>query len=177
MMRKKWSEELLPQGKTLMNPLFDEFLPRITIKLIEVQFRFCFERSRFCFFLDFCLNSTFKLFRSNRFFQAVHEMELQIFQNRNSHARFIYPSRDCIEVLHAFVSCLKIFTSFYMMHAKFYMHENLTVVGNFYKFFYAVYKIWMQQIYFNFYEFFHAACKICYAHFRKLHAIKILSAW
>ena len=39
----------------------------------------------------------------------------------------------CIEVLHVFVSCLTLVTSFYMMHAKFYMHESLVAAGKLYK--------------------------------------------
>ena len=36
-------------------------------------------------------------------------------------------------ILHNFVKCLPLFTSFHMMHVKFYKHGNLTAVGNSYK--------------------------------------------
>ena len=38
-----------------------------------------------------------------------------------------------MEVLHVFVTCLILFTSFYVVHVKFYMHEILTAAGNFHK--------------------------------------------
>ena len=39
--------------------------------------------------------------------------------------------RACIEVLHVFVSCVTLFTSFYMMHVKLCMHENLTAANSY----------------------------------------------
>ena len=36
-----------------------------------------------------------------------------------------YPNRTSIEVLHVFVICLTLFTSLYLMHVIFYVHEIL----------------------------------------------------
>ena len=47
----------------------------------------------------------------------------------------VYPRQASIEVLHVFVKWLTLFTSFYMMHVKFFMHEMLTAAGKFYKIF------------------------------------------
>ena len=51
--------------------------------------------------------------------------------------RLEFPTRACTEVLKDFESCLTLVTSFYMIHVKFDMHQNLTTAGNFHKMFYT----------------------------------------
>ena len=46
--------------------------------------------------------------------------------NQYLNVSILIPSRDRMEVLHIFISGRKLFTSIYMMHVKFYMHENST---------------------------------------------------
>ena len=66
------------------------------------------------------------------------------------------PSRACIKVLQ--VTSRTIFTTFYIMHVKFFMHENFTAASELVqKFFRATCKIWMQQTNLNFYRSFHVA--------------------
>ena len=53
-----------------------------------------------------------------------HDVQLWVEENRD------FLLEACMEVLHIFVCCLKLFSRFYMMHENFYMHDNLNEAEN-----------------------------------------------
>ena len=68
------------------------------------------------------------------------------------------PNRAFMKILHVFASYKTLFTSFYMMHKKFYLHANMTAAGKFYKNFPCNIQNLNAEVIFPFQQNFPAAC-------------------
>ena len=88
-----------------------------------------------------------------------------------------FPSWACLEVLHVYVSFSTLFTRFYMMRVKFFVHDNLPAAENFYELFPCNIQNLNAADIFHFCKIFYVACKILDAHFQILNTMKILPSW